>query len=59
MSQQPPKVPTREPLVSLNFRVPKLFRKEWKALAVERDLTATALLERALELLRKDKPQKP
>jgi mRNA-degrading endonuclease YafQ of YafQ-DinJ toxin-antitoxin module len=37
--------------------VSRSFKKEWKGLANEREVTSAKLLERALELLKKDKPK--
>jgi hypothetical protein len=40
-----------EPLVALNFTVPRSFRRRFKRLALDHDLTQVELLRRAVALL--------
>ena len=39
----------RKPLVDLNFKVPRKFRRQFKRLAVDSDLSMVELLKRCFE----------
>jgi hypothetical protein len=43
-----------EPLVALNFTVPRSFRRRFKRLALEHDMTQVELLRRGLTLLERE-----
>jgi hypothetical protein len=46
--------PENEPLVALNFTVPRSFRRRFKRLALDHDMTQVDLLRRAVALLERE-----
>jgi hypothetical protein len=46
--------PMSEPLVALNFTVPRSFRRRFKRLAFDHDMTQVELLRRAVALLERE-----
>ena len=51
--------PADDPLVALNFTVPRSFRRRFKQLALDLDVSQVELLKRALERLEREASGSP